>query len=321
MQILPKIRQAFHNYWIPLVYVLVGIAAYKIIADNYKLFLDISLGNLLWLVLANLVFLVFYGIAWGFCLKVVTKDRANMKEASALAFFHQFSFLSLGKGALASTTTIIKDRYGASYTSSFSYICLITSFFISFNSIFAILTLIMVGYYNPLVWAGFIFLIGLSSSFLFVTPSMPVVHKINSILKKIIPFYYYLGIAFLRIVRVIMRFRLLKKPKYYIFLYAMNALSGLGMILRYMFSYASLNFDVGFWKSSLISLVTSNILCFAAITPGALGVKESIDTFFADFVNVPIHSTLTAVLLDRVVNIACLAALNFYAAYVLFRTK
>lgn len=321
MQVPQRIKKLFHEYWIPAVYVIVSIAAFTIIKDNYHHFLSIKIDKLIWLFAANMGFLIFYCTAWGYAMMLMSGRRASFLEGTALSCFHQFSFLSLGKGALASTTTIIKERYQTSYISSLSYMCLLTSFFIFFNSIWGILTLIVLDLYESYIGAGFVFLLGLSSSFLFVNPPLKLVHKINKVLKKIIPFYYYIAIVILKIMKIVTHFRFLKSTKNYIFFFLMNVMISLNMIWRYQFAYEALNFDIGFWKSSLISLVTSNILCFVAITPGALAVKESIDTFFGNFLAIPVESTLTATILDRLVNIVCLIILNIFAGYELFKTK
>lgn len=321
MQFFGTIRSLFHKYWIPLVYITVGFAAYKIIADNYQMFMAVKPAQLFWLVACNVIFLMFYSLGWSLALRVMSEKRSSYVEGMALCLFHQFSYLSLGKGALVSTTSIIKDRYKTAYISSFSFFFFLTFVYIAINSIMGIMSVWFTKVDAMLVTISFVVLLALSILLAFIRVPLAAIHAFNHALKGKIPGYNGFAIFLLKASKMFTHFGFLRRLKYLTVFVVCTAVVTTTMVLRYYFAYGSLDGDVDFWQSGIVSMTTSNLLMFISITPGSLGVKEFFDGFFSNIVSVSQSLTISAALLDRVVNVICLVFSNFVAGYILFKTN
>nr|MBA4405566.1 hypothetical protein [Nanoarchaeum sp.] len=293
-----------------LIITLVAISYY--IAKNFHEFKQITVVAPIYLVPLALVFL-FYILTNGLLIKYIIAPfniKLKFKEWFSISILIQFyNTITPFKGGFIAKAAYLKEKYSFSYT---DFISTVTGFYIINLFITSIcgLTTILILLYRDNMFSLPIFLVFLIT-FLVLLLIIVFSRKFPKTKNKLLN----------RFIKVANGWDMIKNNKRIITLsllitFAQLSVSSIGIWV----GYSIFGINIGFVKALFLqSIITIGSLI--AITPGALGITETIQVFSASVLGISASQSLTVALLTRLVSSVIILIIGPIISYKLIKSK
>lgn len=272
---------------------------------NFKQLSFISPQNIVLIVFLQVIFLMNNGLMLKWFL---TPFNINLKikewfGLSCITSFANYFIPSIG-GA-TSRAVYLKKKYQFSYSSFIGnlYGNYIMIFFV--NSLVAIISFLLLkklyGYWNVpilLIYAG----IFLTSLFFIIFHINPQKIKFSEKIRKVVEGWENVRKNKPLLLKIIL----------------IGLINIITSSLIFFFEFRIFGVDINFLTSIIIA-VTSMLAIFVNITPGALGIKESLITLISVTLAIPLSTSIAVSLIDRVIGLIVIFTLGPIFSYILLK--
>ncbi|OGH05965.1 MAG: hypothetical protein A2W22_03490 [Candidatus Levybacteria bacterium RBG_16_35_11] len=236
--------------------------------------------------------------------------KLKFKEWFGLSVINSMgNYLTPFKGGAVVRAIYLKKLHKFSYSHFLSTLAGIYIIVFLVNSFIGILTLILLQYFlgifNLLIFTIFLVLFLLLLTLIIFSPKVKETK------------YYFVN----KLVSVINGWHLIKSNKKSVFITIFVSLTNVLIIVFAMvLEFYIFGAKISLLKALFLSIVSSLSL-FISITPGSLGVKETLLMFTAETINVSTPQVLAISILDRFVGLIIILIFGSIFSYILFKSK
>ena len=275
--------------------------------NEFKQIKIIHYNHLFYISVLTIIFLVSNGLQLRYLLEPF-KIRLPFKEWFGLSVVSTFgNYLTPFRGGMGLRAIFLKNKYQFSYSLFVSTLAAAYIIVFLVNSLIGVLSMMLIYlFYNLFSKIILTLFLTLFLFCLFIVIFSPKFYQTK----------YKLINKFLNIVNgwslIKSNYKILTFTSFFTFLNV--AFSVLIMYLE--FSAFGINIS---WTQSLFLTIVSTFSIFLSITPGSLGIKESILVFSANLINISSTQALSVAILDRVINLIIILILGPIFSYILMR--